>query len=457
MNGTLYISFFQGQLESALEQVVQLAVQEITKTVGASLNALLLETAARDQENQRLRLRLQAKGGAKCDAARAEGAERGVRQGAPRLEQKGRAVVQLKVVMEQVLEFALCELTKIVEDSFDDLFLELTKKDSETDALRDRLRAWGKDVREERKGSITAAAVEERDNDSDSPGSSERARQELFGGRNLKQEVLEKKEQATSRETMNEPDKQKVLNVTQDWVPIMDKVFGQKWCSDLWKIKELKAVKAEDNTDLATGPTPNMEALIRETLDPPPPGAKTDKEKLQWLETEPMKVVIPPSNSQGEPVVCNTGDESQMKSPSMLHRLLTLPSQLLEGEEESMEGIPSLSEAPCDADIPLALDKKTSPASPTSAKGNDKADDDDEEEEEDEEEKSDDSDCSFSPKAKSKKQHVCKQCDDKMKNAFQDPHLQDKETKKSIRIDNSTRPLCKDILHSFCVCVYIYI
>lgn len=31
------------------------------------------------------------------------------------------------------------------------------------------------------------------------------------------------------------------------------------------------------------------------------------------------------------------GDDVQLKSPSMLHRLLTLPSQLLDDEEESME------------------------------------------------------------------------------------------------------------------------
>lgn len=61
MNGAVYISFFQGQLESVLEQVVQLAVQEISKTVGSSLNALLLETAAKEQENRQLRLQLQAR------------------------------------------------------------------------------------------------------------------------------------------------------------------------------------------------------------------------------------------------------------------------------------------------------------------------------------------------------------------------------------------------------------
>lgn len=60
MNGAVYISFFQGQLESVLEQVVQLAVQEISKTVGSGLNTLLLETAVKEQENRRLRLQLQA-------------------------------------------------------------------------------------------------------------------------------------------------------------------------------------------------------------------------------------------------------------------------------------------------------------------------------------------------------------------------------------------------------------
>lgn len=61
MNGAVYISFFQGQLESVLEQVVQLAVQEISKTVGSSLNALLLETAVKEQENRQLRLQLQTR------------------------------------------------------------------------------------------------------------------------------------------------------------------------------------------------------------------------------------------------------------------------------------------------------------------------------------------------------------------------------------------------------------
>ncbi|CAB1426839.1 unnamed protein product [Pleuronectes platessa] len=59
----------RGQLESVLEQVVQLAVQEISKSVGSSLNALLLETAVKEQENRRLRVQLQSwetRGRASC-------------------------------------------------------------------------------------------------------------------------------------------------------------------------------------------------------------------------------------------------------------------------------------------------------------------------------------------------------------------------------------------------------
>lgn len=61
MNGSVYISFFQGQLEPVLEQVVQLAVQEISKTVGSSLNSMLLETAVKERENQQLKLQLQSR------------------------------------------------------------------------------------------------------------------------------------------------------------------------------------------------------------------------------------------------------------------------------------------------------------------------------------------------------------------------------------------------------------
>ncbi|TKS91185.1 hypothetical protein D9C73_026617 [Collichthys lucidus] len=147
MNGAVYISFFQGQLESVLEQVVQLAVQEISKTVGSSLNTLLLETAVKEQENRRLRLQIQSResrskastnaadgggspasaknkaaGDERADGGRTkpeqrqqqlhapggQGTEPGVPTDTRRLEQRGRVVgaevVEEEVVVEEVEE-----------------------------------------------------------------------------------------------------------------------------------------------------------------------------------------------------------------------------------------------------------------------------------------------------------------------------------------------------------------
>lgn len=76
---------------------------------------------------------------------------------------------QLKTVMAQVLDFALRELTKIVEASFDDLLLEVTKMETEQQGLEERLgrssgRVKGSGAR--RRGS---------ENDSVSPSDSEDA------------------------------------------------------------------------------------------------------------------------------------------------------------------------------------------------------------------------------------------------------------------------------------------
>lgn len=88
---------------------------------------------------------------------------------------------QLKSVMAQVLDFAVRELTKIVEASFDDLLLEITKMDTEQRGLEERLgrssdrggRPGGGGAGGRRRGS---------ENDSMSPSDSEDAREELAEG-----------------------------------------------------------------------------------------------------------------------------------------------------------------------------------------------------------------------------------------------------------------------------------
>ncbi|XP_036421353.1 zinc finger protein with KRAB and SCAN domains 3 [Colossoma macropomum] len=384
MNGALYISFFQGQLESALEQVVQLAVQEITKSVGGSLGSMLLDTASKEQENQRLRARLQG-GDGKAKGAEEPGGTKERQRGSSlgfqttdafRLEQKRRAVDQLKVVMEQVLEFAVCELTKIVEDSFDDLLLELTKTERENEELRERVRET------EDKRVVEEEPQEKR---TDSPGSSEGA-----GAKEQGQEPAENTHESES-------DRPAVITVSQDWVPILDKVFGQKWCSDLWQIKELSSSK-EECPALGSGVTRDVDGLVQESLAPAPQrNAEVTPDPPQWLQAHDTEVVT--SDPQCTSVSSSVGDESQLKSPSMLHRLLTLPSQLLEDDnEESMEALSSLAD-------PEELRVITvTPGQSGQALQQEKAGDEEEEEEEEEEEHE------SSRNKGGKKLHVCKEC-----------------------------------------------
>lgn len=119
---------------------------------------------------------------------------------------------QLKVVMEQVLEFAVSELTKIVEDSFDDLLLELTKVERENEALNGRLRA-SKQCHGDKSGNSAksdvmpdvklgvAAMKKEADNDSDSPGSSEGTRRDPPRGRERAAKVTRAKQQTSNEST----------------------------------------------------------------------------------------------------------------------------------------------------------------------------------------------------------------------------------------------------------------
>ncbi|XP_030591249.1 uncharacterized protein LOC115784241 [Archocentrus centrarchus] len=370
MNGAVYISFFQGQLESVLEQVVQLAVQEISKTVGSSLNALLLETAVKEQENRRLRLQLQARekrgratasddgggggGGSpvagknkaaeRADSVRAkpeqqpggQGTEPGVPTDTRRLEQRGRVVDQLKSVMEQVLDFAVRELTKIVEASFDDLLLEITKMDREQQLLEKMLgngaeRGGG----DKGKGGGGGRGRRGSENDSVSPSGSEDAREELA-------EVAAPK--ATPQ--TDEPERPPVLSVSQDWVPILDKVFGQKWCSDVWDVKELGGAGGGGGSGRGLGEgVARIEPVSTPavTLEPSPSSPQQDP---RWTPLEDMEVFSPDEDeatgsqrsnaaATGPPPGAPLSPTGRRSSASMLHRLLTLPSQLLDDDEDA--------------------------------------------------------------------------------------------------------------------------
>ncbi|KAM4534590.1 uncharacterized protein V3H82_024505 [Fundulus diaphanus] len=361
MNGAVYISFFQGQLESVLEQVVQLAVQEISKSVGSSLNALLLETAAKEQENRRLRTQLQTRegrgstspedgGSAAVGRSSKAGDERGdggrtkpeprgagARGGEPvtsvdprRLEQRGRVVDQLKSVMEQVLAFALRELTKIVEASFDDLLLEITKMEKEQQTLEEKLgRSSERGGAEKGRGGRRRGSV----NDSVSPSGSEDTREEP---------AEESKETPPPPEG---PERPPDRPAPQDWVPILDKVFGQKWCSEVWPIKSEGGDGCGDGRSLSEGGARHGDLVSSVILQPSPSSPQQDP---RWTPLEDMEVFSPDDQDAADsqttaaaaaasPVPGPPLSPSDCRSSaSMLHRLLTLPSQLL-GDDEDAE------------------------------------------------------------------------------------------------------------------------
>lgn len=85
--------------------------------------------------------------------------------------------------MEQVLDFAVRELTKIVEASFDDLLLEITKMEREQQVLEKQLgKAPDRTGAEKGRGGAGVGAGGRRrgsENDSASPSGSEDAREEV--------------------------------------------------------------------------------------------------------------------------------------------------------------------------------------------------------------------------------------------------------------------------------------
>lgn len=88
--------------------------------------------------------------------------------------------------MEHVLSFAVRELTKIVEASFDDLLLEITKMETEQQILEERL---GKTPSRGGRGGGGGGWRRGSENDSVSPSGSEDARVDLPEVTGTKEEV----------------------------------------------------------------------------------------------------------------------------------------------------------------------------------------------------------------------------------------------------------------------------
>ncbi|XP_066577909.1 uncharacterized protein LOC136767803 [Amia ocellicauda] len=387
MSGALYISFFQGQLESVMERVVEFAVQEITSSVGESLTAFLVEIAAKEQENLRLRLGLglglapglqpcaaavggktKSPGGTatSCPPKRASspghgsdaGREaHGERMQASRQTQKGRIVGQLQAVLDHVLKFAVTELTKIVEHSFDDLLTEMVAKEEENRILKLRLQLRRQEQQDngvpENTGLKTAETLPKSPSNS-SPGNNGDVQPHSQNA----PDPAQSENSPTGQSNPPTDEKQSVLAVAQDWVPILDKVFGQKWCSDLWQIQELASADEEARVaSLENFLRANPESPEEREGSQPEEPAPDRSFRPQWLQEERAEAYMLRRDQQGRPgsnttndscgssaspartpsgaepsrqtngeLQTSASDPEPLTGPSMLHRLLTLPT-----------------------------------------------------------------------------------------------------------------------------------
>lgn len=106
-----------------------------------------------------------------------------------------------------------------------------------------------------------------------------------------------------------DPDKPPVLSVSQDWVPILDKVFGQKWCSDVWQIKEL-GDGGSGGRGLGEGGAGSVSTTSLR-LEPTPSSPQQDP---RWTPLEDMEVLSPDNDDADSQK--HTGGGARAAGPS---------------------------------------------------------------------------------------------------------------------------------------------
>ena len=93
-----------------------------------------------------------------------------------------------------------------------------------------------------------------------------------------------------------------VLSMSHDWVPILDKVFGQKWCSDIWQVKELEVVRGKSPGEGGGGggprSVPSPFDLVPVDMEPSPTLPQQDP---RWTPLEDMEVLSPDDHRTGKP------------------------------------------------------------------------------------------------------------------------------------------------------------
>ena len=83
--------------------------------------------------------------------------------------------------------------------------------------------------------------------------------------------------------------------MSHDWVPILDKVFGQKWCSDIWQVKELEVVRGKAPGEGCPRSVTAPFNLVPEDMEPFPTLPQQDP---RWTPLEDMEVLSPDDSNK---------------------------------------------------------------------------------------------------------------------------------------------------------------
>lgn len=81
--------------------------------------------------------------------------------------------------------------------------------------------------------------------------------------------------------------------MSQDWVPILDKVFGQKWCSDVWQIKDLERGRGGGGGQVQDDGGADQVAPLSTPLVNLEPSPSSPQQDPRWTPLEDMEVFSP--------------------------------------------------------------------------------------------------------------------------------------------------------------------
>uniref|UniRef100_W5M572 C2H2-type domain-containing protein n=1 Tax=Lepisosteus oculatus TaxID=7918 RepID=W5M572_LEPOC len=230
-----------------------------------------------------------------------------------RQEQRARVLARLQAVLDHVLQTAVTEVRKIVENSFDDLLSELAAKEKENRSLQLRLQLSTEGAAAGPEDSLPTAGSPSSPSTPSAAAHCQKAE--------TQQEPLGCADRAESEGTQMS-EQQTVLSDAQDWVPVLDRVFGQRWCSELWwQVRELAPSDCQGG---GADPEPTTKQSVLFRAGATPVCFELQSRIEPWIQEFPSFTSLQGHLKTEGLIVCSAmAEQDPPPGSSMLHRLLT--------------------------------------------------------------------------------------------------------------------------------------